>query len=381
MKHTTAVPVTILTVAGWLLGCLPATLARPAPADSPAPGGTSKAEMRAVAKAQKQAPAESEAEARAWLGVAVEEASEALSEQLELGPGIGLVVLHVSPDSPAAKAGLKKNDVLAQLAGHALSHPAQLRRLVQARQPGDTVELVYYRGGKRQTVSVTLGKAPPSVQAEPKPAIGLELFKDWAWPDVLEDPSKWLGERWLRWSGDQSDKIRREIERSLDQARRALQDAARGISNAQPRVQTEIERSIEQARKAVEEALRQMSNVWQSLRGSSSPLKDLLRGGIRLDKNASVAVRTRADSAYSLVKSDDWGTVIVTGPPARLTARDKAGNLVFEGDIETPEQRAKVPPEVWERVAPLLDELPSTPEPSKSKPRPTRPTPKAGVAL
>src|SRR5439155_27178920 len=63
-------------------------------------------------------------------------------------------------DSPAAKAGLKKNDVLIELEGQSLVHPAQLRKLVQARKPGDKVKLVFYRGGKKHTESATLEKAP-----------------------------------------------------------------------------------------------------------------------------------------------------------------------------------------------------------------------------
>src|SRR3989442_2716082 len=97
---------------------------------------------------------------RIWLGVGVDEASEALADQLGLDPGVGLVVTHVSADSPAAKAGLKKNDVLIDLEGQSLVHPAQLRKLVQARKPGDKVKLVFYRGGKKQTESATLEKAP-----------------------------------------------------------------------------------------------------------------------------------------------------------------------------------------------------------------------------
>ena len=42
---------------------------------------------------------------RSWLGVGVAEAPEALSSQLNLAPGVGLVVTYVTPDSPAAKAG------------------------------------------------------------------------------------------------------------------------------------------------------------------------------------------------------------------------------------------------------------------------------------
>ncbi|PYI87088.1 MAG: hypothetical protein DME26_07290 [Verrucomicrobia bacterium] len=97
---------------------------------------------------------------RTWLGVGVEEASEALMDQLGLDAGVGLVVTQVSADSPAAKAGLKKNDLLVELAGQSLVHPAQLRKLVQARKPGDEVKLVLYRGGKKHTESATLEQAP-----------------------------------------------------------------------------------------------------------------------------------------------------------------------------------------------------------------------------
>src|SRR5437773_11034824 len=96
---------------------------------------------------------------RIWLGVGVEEASEALADQLGLDSGVGLVVTHVSADSPAAKAGLKKNDVLIELDGHSLVHPAQLRRLVQVRKPGDKIKLVFYRGGKKHTESAAMEKA------------------------------------------------------------------------------------------------------------------------------------------------------------------------------------------------------------------------------
>src|SRR5882762_7571199 len=50
-----------------------------------------------------------------WLGVYTEEASEALGSQLGLKSGEGLLVTYVAADSPAAKAGLQKNDVLVEL--------------------------------------------------------------------------------------------------------------------------------------------------------------------------------------------------------------------------------------------------------------------------
>lgn len=97
---------------------------------------------------------------RPWLGVSIEESSEASASQLGLAPGSGLVVTYVAPDSPAAKAGLQKNDVLVNLESQLLVHPAQLRKLLQGRKEGDAIELSFYRAGKKQTASATLGKPP-----------------------------------------------------------------------------------------------------------------------------------------------------------------------------------------------------------------------------
>jgi len=282
---------------------------------------------------------------RAWLGVAVEEASEALADQLGLDPGVGLVLTHVSADGPAAQAGLKKNDVLVELIGQSLVHPAQLRKLVQARKPGDKVELVFYRGGKKQTESATLAQAPARLGlldegVADKEAHDLHRFLlELAHSEAPQDRAKALHESVSHFPGE----LRREIE-------------------------TEIRRGMEHARKAVTEAARDGNHNKDSLR--SETVKELLKSGIRVDDNATVVVRSKGRSSRSIVKTDDSGTTVIVGPPnLHLTAHDKSGKLIFEGEIETPEQRAKVPAEVWKRVAPLLDEKSdAAPEPKKSEP-------------
>ena len=35
----------------------------------------------------------------------------------------------------------------------------------------------------------------------------------------------------------------------------------------------------------------------------------------------------------------------------------RKASCVFDGEIDTPEQRAKVPPEVWQKAEPMLDKL------------------------
>ena len=209
---------------------------------------------------------------RSWLGVSIEEGSEALASQLGLALGAGLVVTYVTPDSPAAKAGLKKNDVLVELAGHALSHPAQFRRLVQARQGGDTVKLVFYRSGKQQTATATLEKAPAQygllgdTTGIRDSMRGLQReFREQHLGEAIREYSKSLQESLGQLSAEYGPKIQIEIERSIEQARKSLQEATRQMSNAQPKIQIEIEHSIEQARKALQEATRQISNSQHSI--------------------------------------------------------------------------------------------------------------------
>jgi hypothetical protein len=271
---------------------------------------------------------------RAWLGVTVEEASEALIEQLGLEPGVGLVVTHISSNSPAAKAGLRRNDVLAELDGHALAHPAQLRRLVQARQPGDDVTLLFYRGGKRQTEWVEL---------EPAPA-RFGFFDEHFSPERLRQFQRDLFDL------PNSEEFRAQS--------KALRDAFRPLpEEMRSKMESEIQRGMEQARKALEEAMRELERNKGALRKEGGRLRELLRSGVTVDDDATIVVRTKGKTARTIVKTDEFGTIIVTGPPhLHLTARDKSGELLFDGSIETPEQRAKVPAEVWKRVAPLVDE-------------------------
>ncbi len=271
---------------------------------------------------------------RAWLGVGVEEASEALSDQLGLDAGVGLVVTHVSEEGPAAQAGLKKHDVLVELAGQSLVHPAQLRKLVQARKAGDNVELVFYRSGKKQTGSATLEKAPAR----------LGLFDE----GIADENLRELHRRLLELPHSEA----------LQARVKALHESVRQIPSVVRRgIDTELQHGLEQARQAIAQAARAVDRNKDSLRKESSRLKELLESGISVDDNATVVVRSKSQSARSIVKTDDWGTIIIVGPPKlHLTARAKSGKMLFEGDIETPEQRAKVPTDVWKRVEPLLDE-------------------------
>ncbi len=91
-----------------------------------------------------------------WLGIAMEPVQEVVASQLSLTPGEGVVVNHVAPESPAAKAGLQPNDILLRFEDQIIVEQSQLKKLIAMKKPGDSVKLTYLRQGSRKEASVTL---------------------------------------------------------------------------------------------------------------------------------------------------------------------------------------------------------------------------------
>lgn len=271
-----------------------------------------------------------------WLGVGSEEASEALAAQLNLKGGQGLVVTYVGPDSPAAKAGLQKNDVMLEFDGQMLVLPAQLRKLVQSRAEGDEVSLTILRSGAKQQMKATLGKTKAGVA---------HLGEGATWTGELQDLGRHFRE--LR-VGDQMGEGMKHLRESL---------ARSGVDKDSIRI--EVRKGIEEARRAVGEALRGATNQSRTrIIMADRMLKDLKEKGITIDNNASVTVQSTGREVRTLVKTDDGGTmVLVADPRKRLTAHDKSGKLVFDGEVETKEQLEKVPAAIRDRVKEMLEEL------------------------
>lgn len=73
-------------------------------------------------------------------------------------------IMKVNAGSPAAKAGLKKGDVVTKFDGQQIGSPPSdsLIGFVRAHNVGDKVTLTVIRDGKQQDVSVTLGEASSS---------------------------------------------------------------------------------------------------------------------------------------------------------------------------------------------------------------------------
>ncbi len=91
-----------------------------------------------------------------------------LGLQLEKDARGGLLVSHVDLDSPAARAGIQKGDLLGSVGGKVLADTGSLRQLLRSKTPGESLKVsVVRKEGKTTTIEVTLGavSAPLSATA------------------------------------------------------------------------------------------------------------------------------------------------------------------------------------------------------------------------
>ncbi|MBP9214839.1 MAG: PDZ domain-containing protein [Chitinophagaceae bacterium] len=72
--------------------------------------------------------------------------------------GDGVKILGVDENTPAEKAGLKKDDVLTEIDGANLKNVDELRIKMKAFKEGDSFKVKYKRGNKSQTTEIKLPK-------------------------------------------------------------------------------------------------------------------------------------------------------------------------------------------------------------------------------
>ncbi len=93
-----------------------------------------------------------------FLGVHVEDVSKENMGRYNMRDVRGVGVTEVVKDSPAEKAGLRKDDVILAFNGEAVTSTRKLNRLVSESSADQNVRLTISRGGSEQEISVTLGK-------------------------------------------------------------------------------------------------------------------------------------------------------------------------------------------------------------------------------
>ena len=99
-----------------------------------------------------------------WLGVTVQPVSPGLAEAFGLDKPRGLLIAKITPDSPAAKGGLKAGDVILSYNGKTIEEPGELAPMVGATDVGDKVKVKVLRKGHERTVKITIAALPEKEQ-------------------------------------------------------------------------------------------------------------------------------------------------------------------------------------------------------------------------
>jgi S1-C subfamily serine protease len=97
---------------------------------------------------------------RAYLGINDRDITPEIARYFRLPVDEGVVVVEVGRGSPADRAGIQVEDFIVGINRQPVEDGGDLRRLLRAHKPGDTVNLEVQRGSSRRTISVRLGEAP-----------------------------------------------------------------------------------------------------------------------------------------------------------------------------------------------------------------------------
>jgi serine protease Do len=113
--------------------------------------------------------------ARGYLGVGGEDFTSERAAELHMPFVPGALVNVVGRGSPAEAAGLRPNDVIVELGGHAVEGYRHLPTIVTLLRPGEKAKVVFVRQGKRQEVTVTVGAQGGGAQAGEVAFLGARL--------------------------------------------------------------------------------------------------------------------------------------------------------------------------------------------------------------
>lgn len=126
---------------------------------------------------------------RGYLGVGVVEVTTARARALNLKDDSGVEVKRVDENSPAAKAGIREDDIILEVDGHPVETIEQFIHTVSDSTPGTKLTLTIWRNGAKQTLNATIEARPSQLFAfgpEGMPMPGVP-------PEPVMPPVDWDG--------------------------------------------------------------------------------------------------------------------------------------------------------------------------------------------
>jgi serine peptidase DegS len=98
---------------------------------------------------------------RGWLGVSSEELPRAAAMSLGIDPPVALRISSVDPQGPAARAGMRVDDLVTHLNGQPIVNAQEALNRVAALAPGSVLEIRVRRGSSQMNIKAALEERPP----------------------------------------------------------------------------------------------------------------------------------------------------------------------------------------------------------------------------
>lgn len=96
---------------------------------------------------------------RPYLGISMRDVDESIAEYMNLPLAQGVIIIDVLEDSPAAKAGLAKYDVILEIDKKKVKTSQDLQKEIRSLKVGQKVLLLVYRDGKKKLITATIGES------------------------------------------------------------------------------------------------------------------------------------------------------------------------------------------------------------------------------
>lgn len=181
-----------------------------------------------------------DADNTAWLGVTAVDLTRAFRQQFGTQVFRGAAVTSVAAGSPAALKGIQAGDCIIELGAAPVEGLQDLQQLISQRRPGETVELVYFRGITRRSVRLTLQVEPQAAQPRPRVSQSPQTFQPDLSPQVAPPmPSQPPATGPLPAApetGNDKDAVIAELQAEVETLRRELNDANQRLDEAQQRL-------------------------------------------------------------------------------------------------------------------------------------------------
>lgn len=233
----------------------------------------------------------------AYLGVELGRVEPALATQLGLQDAAGALVNMVVDDSPAAKAGLKQHDIVVKVDDKTVQDPADLSARIGKHKKGDKVTLTVIRGGKPTEIEATL-----SEKAAADPARLQKLLQEYRIVPRI---------RTLRVGPDKNEIVVR------------LDSESQGDT-------PHVERRV----------------IVRSGEPGTAAETRVVTPGHSTTSHVSVEQKT------IVIKTDGGVSTVVEERDGHrhVTVKDAEGTVVFDGPVNSDEERQKLPAEVREQL-------------------------------